>query len=96
MGGYEAWAPWQIKEWTDELATRWNGGNPPAGRCCGAPAEPVATAKFAQRHKTGLSFGLSWPCRRAAACETLAQALRRAGGPALSFLSGDGWHGGGN
>ena len=54
------------------------------GPCCGAPAVPIATSRFAGRHRRGASFGSVWPCRRALDCELLDRRLRRKGWPVLA------------
>ena len=54
------------------------------GPCCGAPAKPIATSRFAGRHRRGASFGSLWPCRRALDCERLDRQLRRKGWPLLA------------
>ena len=46
------------------------------GSCCGAPAVPVASAKFGRRHRTGI-VPSRLPCPRALACENLYEKRRR-------------------
>ena len=49
------------------------------GPCCGAPAEPVASAKFSERHRSGRA-GSVCPCVRALACEAAYRRMYRTGG----------------
>ena len=61
---------------------------PEGGPCCGAPAVPVASSKWAARHRSGFCFGDRLPCPRALASERLERRQRRAGGPVLAELVG--------
>ena len=52
-------------------------------QCCGAPAEPVASSKWAYRHRNGACFGDRKPCEQALACEQLGNRIHRLGWPSL-------------
>ena len=54
------------------------------GRCCGAPAVPVATPRFAEWHRRGACFGGATPCRRAADCEAVYRRLYNRGWATLA------------
>ena len=62
---------------------------PSDGRCCGAPPTPIATSRFAGRHRRGACFGGLWPCRRALDCEALDRRLRRTGWAVLADAAPD-------
>ena len=67
------------------------------GRCCGAPAEPIATTRFSDWHHRGLCFGGKTPCRRAADCAALYRRLYNRGWATLADCHepAQGNHGGG-